>query len=142
MVKYPYRTQPLEHQADAVLNQSNPVSGTKYIVLDTTKNVKILSVFVSVAWTGQPTPLELHVTVDGITKRFVRNNPASATAYIPQSNPDTAPASQYLVTTADAALPYLLKTMDIINGRSVKIEAEIIGGTVSNLSARVKYAKY
>ena len=67
-VRDPYRS--YRHQPDGLIVQANPVSGTKYTVLDTTLNVR----------------------------------------------------------------PFLLE------GYSVKIEAEITGGTVSNLTVRAKYA--
>ena len=131
-----------KRQADAVLDQAAPVSGVKYVVLDTTKNVKVISVMIQVTWTVQPTPLELHVTVDGIPMIFKKTDPVSTSVYFPQANPDPAPTAQFLVTTADAEPHYTRYTTELLSGRSVKIEAETTGGTVSNLSAKVKYAKF
>lgn len=131
-----------EQQADAILDQANPVSGTKYVVLDTTANVKIHFICLSVTWTVQPTPLELHVTVDGITRKFTKTDPVSLTVYLPQANPHIDPDSQYLVSTADDEGMYEPLARALCSGRSVKIEAEITGGTVSNLFCRVKYAKW
>jgi len=125
-----------KHQADAVLNQANPVSGTKYTVLDTMYNVRLISLAVKCTWTVQPTPLEMHVTLDGRLITLIQNDPVSGTSYYPY----------YLSFLSEDGT--LTTQQDIINkpffleGRTVKIEVEITGGTVSNLSARVKYAKW
>ena len=123
-----------EHQADAVLNQDNPDSGTKYTVLDTTKNVRIVAVMVACTWTVQPTPLEIHITIDGQPYTLTMDDPASGTCHF--FNYWALTTSIGVLGTSDPKMPFLLE------GRSVKIEAEITGGTVSNLSARVKYAKW
>jgi len=120
-----------EHQADATLSQANPVSGTKYTVLDTTKNVRIISVSVQCTWTVQPTPIEVHITIDGVSITVGFTDPVSATSYFFVND-----RSSLCVFTANRAQAFQLE------GRSVKIEAEITGGTVSNLSATVKYAKW
>jgi len=124
----------LQHQADATLNQASPVSGTKYTVLDTTKNVRIISATAKVTWTVQPTPLEFHITIDGQTLIAQKVNPVSAAVNSLQNNtPDTANLGFGNSVAGYRAF--------VLEGRSVKIEAETTGGTVSNLSARVKYAK-
>jgi len=126
-----------EHQADAVLNQANPGSGTQYEVLPTTRNVRIISISVVCTWTVQPTPLEIHVTLNGQTLRFAVTNPASGTSYYAVWMGNNAPNAQLLDTTHWEQTRGFL-----VEARSVRITAEITGGTVSNLSARVIYAKW
>lgn len=129
------KIQMFQHQADATLSQANPVSGTKYTVLDTTKNVRIIAAFVQCTWTVQPTPLEIHVTIDGQSITHLVGNPASATDYETAMNLNSE-AAQPL-----SAVGTRLNWGFDYEGRSVKVEVEITGGTVSNLAARVKYAK-
>ena len=128
-------TKPIfKHQDDATINQANPVSGTKYEVLAETKNVRIISIAVRCTWTVQPTPLEVWITVDGQTMRFYFPDPISDTWYKGYIADESVEG--YL--TVDYAAQY---RAFLLEGRSVKVEAEITGGTVSNLSARVKWAK-
>jgi len=125
----------VQQQDDATLDQDSPVSGTKYSVLDTKGHkVRIKSICLTCTWTGQPTPLECHITIDGKSKTVTQADPVSGTPY-------------YVAINADAVNP-VFGTTDLTpyqaflcEARSIKIEAEITGGTVSNLSARVKYAK-
>lgn len=125
----------VQHQPDATLNQSNPASGTKYTVLDTKGHkVKIISIAVKCIWTVQPTPLEIHLTIDGQALVFSQTNPASASWYIAFIDPSLS-ANGFGTSVETARRAFL------IEGRSVKVEAEITGGTVSNLSVRVKWAK-
>ena len=128
-----------EQQADATLNQANPVSGTKYEVLATSKRVRLIGISVQCTWTVQPTPLEIHITIDGQTVTFTFTDPVTATDYIAFNIPNAAETAQGLKARAEAndltAPPFLRE------GRTVKVEAEITGGTVSNLSARVKWGK-
>ena len=124
-----------QQQPDAVLDQPDPVSGTKYPVLNTTPNVRIIAVAVRCTWTVQPTPLEIHITIDGQSITHTETNPVSDDwhyAYI--SAPDPPSSQPFGSTVGREAFLY--------EGRTVKVEAEITGGTVSNLRARVKYAKY
>jgi len=130
------KTHPVpEYQADAVLSQANPVSGTKYVVLATTKNARIMSIHIVCTWTVQPTPLEVHLTIDGLTITGGFVNPVSTTSYYARHS---ALAQSLYISTADPSA-YMAFLME---GRSIKVEVEITGGTVSNLSARVKYAKW
>ena len=125
-----------KQQADATLSQANPVSGTKYTVLDTTKNVRIKSITARCTWTVQPTPLEIHLTIDGILYTAEYIDPISLTDYITQFR---SYSGLLLLTIIDAMYTY--GAPFLVEGRTVKIEAEITGGTVSNLFSRVKYAK-
>lgn len=123
-----------EHQADATLSQANPVSGTKYTVLDTTKNVRIIAISVSCTWTVQPTPLEIHITIDGVSYTAALTDPVSSTGYEVRWRADEAqPELSDTIVSHQRAF--------LLEGRSVKVEAEITGGTVSNLGAIVKHAK-
>ena len=133
-------TIPPKHQADAVLSQANPVSGTKYTVLDTTKNVRIISISVKCTWTVQPTPLQVHVTIDGQTITYSKTDPVSASNYAPSIGSGTSPIGQLLSDAGSIA--YNIMRSFLLEGRSVKIECEITAGTVSNLTARVKYVKW
>lgn len=122
-----------KQQPDATLNQDNPESGTKYEVLPTKKRCRIISIRVTCTWTVQPTPLECHITIDGQTILASQTDPVSGDAYIPNLSPTSNGA------TFDT-LDYSRSRAFMIEGRNVKVEVEITGGTVSNLSARVKYA--
>lgn len=126
-----------EHQADVVLNQVNPVSGTKYTVLNTTPNARIISIVVTCTWTVQPTPLEIHVTIDGQAYTFYKDDPATVTFYEVDIHGRDVP----LLGDMEGAGAYQTYRSFLLEGRSVKIEAEITGGTVTLLYARVKYAK-
>lgn len=130
---------PPTYQAPATIAQANPVSGQKYTVLDTTKNVRVYSVSVSVTWTVQPTPLEVHFTIDGqaITHTFA--NPVSNTFYDAVLTASAIPTAQVLRITTDAVPQY---RAFLYEGKSIKIEAETTGGTVQVLDCRVKYAKW
>jgi len=128
-----------QHQADAVLSQASPASGTLYTVLDTTANVMIYGIFVKVTWTVQPTPLEIVVTIDGITLTYGVANPVSTQNYRPYWSFRTAALNKLIAsddggTDASFGVPF-------IEGRSVKVEARTTGGTVSSLDCIVKYAK-
>lgn len=122
-------------QPDAVLSQDNPDSGVKYTVLDTVYNARIISIEADVTWTVGPTPLEIYLTIDGQAIRHYFTDPVTATEYFCQTSAGDAANIQYMTVTA---LP-LYRTY-LTEGRSVKVEEETTGGTVQNLSARVKYA--
>ena len=126
-----------EHQPDAVLDQTDPDSGTKYVVLDTTKNVRIISIMIQCTWTVQPNPLEIWLTIDGQVLRFYFSDPESATPYFAFLNPGGPVTNEGLTVN----MAYAVYKAFLIEGRNIKVEAEITGGTVSNLSARVKWAK-
>jgi len=121
---------------DAVLNQANPTSGLEYEVLPTTEKVRIKSISISVAWTVQPSPLEVHFTVDGLTRRHYFNNPVTATQYyVERGQTHLDSSSQVMaVTTVQSSRAFL------IEAKSLRITAETTGGTVSNITVRIKYA--
>jgi hypothetical protein len=129
-----------EHQADAYLSQNNPVSGTWYTVLDTTKNVRIISMNAKITWaTTQPTPLEIRVTVDGNVLTFGIGNPVSDGDYMAKITPQFGEGGQYL----DVAEGVTYRAF-LLEGRSVKVEVRITWATTqpTPLRCRVKYAKY
>lgn len=123
-------------QVDATLAQANPVSGTPYPVLAATEDVMIISAAFRVDWTVQPTPLSLVVTVDGIPITFSQANPATATYYNPRFDPGGAMASQL------AAASSLITGGFIIKGQNIAVEALTTGGTVQNLYAIIKWARW
>ena len=127
-----------EHQADAYLSQDNPVSGTWYTVLDTTKNVRVIAVCIKITWaTTQPSNLIVRITIDGKTESFDITTAASATWYYCIFNPSVA-NDQFLVTTNPDARSFL------VEGRSVKVEANVVWATTQPtlLECRIKYAKW
>jgi len=141
------KIQMLEYQDDALVDMSGgtpPVSGTKYEwstdgsvanALGTQKNVRIIGIECKVTWTVQPTPLEVHITVDGVELTGGMTNPTTATSYYVIMRSFSAGA--LVVSTVDS----LPSSPFIVEGRSVKVEVETTGGTVSALTARVKWAK-
>lgn len=131
------KIQGYQHQADAVLAQANPTSTTLYTVLATTRDVRIISITVSVAWTVQPSPLEIVLTIDGQTLTFAFTNPVSATVYACIVSEQLAAANQVLI----GAGTYERYRAFLLEGRSVLVQARTTGGTVQNLDARVKYAR-
>jgi len=127
-------------QDDAVLNQANPTSGTLYEVLPETPNCRIIGVAVRCTWTVQPTPLELHITIDGIVFTFSKTDPVSDQWTFPQAETFyDVPANAGLLNTSTAFQGY--KTW-LKEGRNIRVQAEITGGTVSNLSCRLRYARW
>ena len=133
-------TIPPKHQADAVLIQANPISGIKYTVLDTTKNVRIIGICAYITWaTTQPTPLKVHLTIDGQNIIFTKVDPVSAAPYQAVHGIHITVGNQVLIdNTIEPTRSILLE------GRSVKVEAEITWGTTqpTPLVCRVKYAKW
>ena len=123
-------------QTDATISQANPVSGTKYEVLALTKNCRLIETIVVVTWTVQPTPLEVHITVDGILRSYSIANPVSASGYGVSAIAYTASGGTLSATYTSTYKPF------IVEGKTIKVEVETTGGTVSNISARVVYAKW
>jgi len=143
------KIQMMQMQPDALVNMSGgtpPVSGTKYEwstdgsvanAIGTQKNVKIIGIQIRCTWTVQPTPLEVHVTIDGNVITHTFSNPVSGTHYFATLAIGSAETNQGLDTSGNVAA-YL---QPLYEGKSVKVEAEITGGTVSALDMRVKWAK-
>jgi hypothetical protein len=124
------------HQADASLNQSWPNSDELYTVLDTTANVRLIAFAVKETHSVTPTNVKIVITIDGQTLTYTKTSPSSATWYFPTQSSSVGASSLALGSTDLAQyLTFLYE------GRSVKVQASVSGGTVSNLSAIVKYAK-
>lgn len=130
-----------ELQADAVVSQANPVTATKYTVLDTTKNVRIISIAAKITWAvTQPTPIVVTVTIDGVSYIFGKTDPVTATSYYPAIGDDQSEATAGMSVTGNCwayGRPFMLE------GRSVKVEIEVTWATTqpTPLVCRVKYAK-
>lgn len=128
-------------QADAAISQANPVSTTLYEVLPTTKNVRIISIAANITWaTTQPTPLEVVVTIDGISFVFVQPNPVTATNYCAGLSGEKAENAQifFAAAAADQYRAFMLE------GRSVRVQARVTWATTqpTPLVCRVKYARW
>ena len=133
---YKPRNKPPTHQPDAVVDQANPISTTLYQVLAPSLNVRILSMAGNVVWTVQPTPLEIVVTIDGITITHTVDNPISGTYYyarIWENNPENIQGLDPVPVDGRAFL---------YEGRNIGVEARTTGGTVQNITARLKHAGY
>ena len=132
-----------EQQADAAISQANPVSTTLYTVLDTTKNVRILSISAKITWAvTQPTPLEVLITIDGNTIIHLIANPTTAQDYIAKKTVHTNEANQELLAMSGGTASELVSST-LYEGRSVKVQARVTWATTqpTPLVCRVKYAK-
>lgn len=127
------------HKVDAIIDQAAPTTGLQYTVLDTVSNARLIAAFVQCTWTVQPDPLQIHLTIDGRTITANRANPVTITTYYlaPDMTSHGADAYNLSATKEDA-----LRRAFLLDGRSIKVTAEITGGTVSNLRARCIYALY
>lgn len=126
-------------QADAYLVTASPVSGTKYMALATTTFVRIYGIHTKITWgVTQPTPLEIHTTIDAVAGIYTKTDPVTATNYFSVKDYGGAETVQPLATTNPVGRAYLEE------GKSVKIEHEITWSTTqpTNLTTRVKYARY
>lgn len=130
LTKLTWQVQPI-----VIVDESPPVLGQKYTLLDTTENVFILNIHGNVTWTDQPTPLELHYTIDEITETAQLANPNSGANYFMTRPSHTTTLFQWSSTD------FSKYGLGLVQARSVKIEVEITGGTVSRLKSNLKYAK-
>ena len=126
------------HQGDVVLNQANPTSGLPYAVLPESLYVRIYSIASAVTWTVQPTPLQVHLDLDGVDITHGQGNPATGTYYGSYVTEDAAEGGQQM----GAANAYTPRRAFLYEGKRCTIHAETTGGTVQNLDARVKWARY
>jgi len=125
-------------QGDAALSQTNPVSTTLYTVLDTTANVRIISIVTNITWaTTQPTPLDIVVTIDGLTYTFTKANPVSGTNYFADLVPNELASAQSLTSDHSGYRAFL------VEGRSIKVQARVTWATTqpTPLVCKVRYAK-
>lgn len=121
-------------QQKAEVNQANPVSGTQYSLLPTTRNVRVLGLEASCTWTVQPNPLEMHMTVDGKAVKFSQGNPVSTTLYRPLV--ELAKALNAMNCSGTAYHVYSLRQWDCAE---LKVDVEVTGGTVQSLDADLIY---
>jgi hypothetical protein len=129
-----------QQQADATIAQNNPVSLTKYTVLDTTANVRIISIETDITWaTTAVVYIKIYVTIDGRSIEFYQSLPTTGTPYFPLPDPQQLENSQAF-TTNSAIANY---KAFLLEGRSVKVEAQVSWNTTqpTPLNCRVKYAK-
>lgn len=143
LVRRPNRV--FEQQADAYLSQANPVSATLYTVLPTTRNVRITSIYCEVVWaTTQPTPMEIVVTIGGVSQVYQQVNPVTATGYFASVAPNQTAALQSMLTTlSSGGVHSPLLVPFVSEGSSVKVEIRITWATTqpTPLKCRVKYAR-
>jgi len=93
-----------------------------------------------ITWaTTQPTPLEVHITMDGIPYTLAMIDPISATNYFYRFLPEMAANAQGLA--ADAYTDERNKSF-LFEGKSIKIEVEITWAVTqpTPLVCRIKYA--
>jgi len=124
-------------QAPVAKDQDDPVDGTEYTVLDTTKHVRIVSIYAKCTWTVQVTTLTVTVTVDGHEFTYSKGNPETATDYfanISEKTPD--PSAGYLDATGQAN-----ERAFLIGGKNVKVTIKRDGGTCQNVYCLIKYDK-
>ena len=145
---------PPRRQADSVTLIAAPVSGTKYVwragetgagaELGDQSNVRIISINAVLTWaTTQPTPLEVHITIDGQAIIHAKVNPVSAdfhNAYVSRS---TSQVTQSLETDLVASAAVFFPS-PLYEGRSFKVEVEITWAVTqpTNLIMRVKWARW
>jgi len=136
----------LTHQADALLNQANPVSTTYYPVLPATANVRIISMEANITWgVTQPTDLRIRVTIDGQVYYFVVATPVSANVYnaaIQSAPAGTYPADPYAlinITTVD----FSQYRAFLLEGKSVQVDVAVTWAVTqpTPMVCRVKWAK-
>jgi len=121
---------PPRQQPIGTLTQANPVSGTKYTLLDTVTNVRVQGIEAEVTWTVQPSPLEIHLTIDGFSRTIQKANPVTATPYYWDV------WLGIILATALRHVPFFFEA------RSLKVELETTGGTVQSLDGRIAYALF
>lgn len=123
-------------QDDSNIAQNNPVSGQYYTILDTTPFVRLIEFAAACVWTVQPTPVSIRITIDGQTIIHSRDNPVSGTNYLCHKYGGDGPLAQPLDSPQQAA-----SRAFAYEGKSVKVEAKVTGGTVQTLYGRVKWAQ-
>jgi hypothetical protein len=130
-----------QEQVDASISQDDPVSTTIYPVLPTSMNVKIHSIEEEIIWAvTQPNPMQVRVTVDGITIIHSQVDPVSATPYYCRRIPGLGAINQLMTTDQAIAMN---EAAPLYEGRSVRVDCLIIWGVTqpTPLAVRVKWAK-
>jgi hypothetical protein len=108
-----------QQQDDATISQNNPVSTTKYAVLATTTNVRLISIMAQTTG-GTVSALTVTVTIDGKTATFTKSLPISGTAYLCYLDGTVALSAQTMGTTHDQTV-----FQPLLEGRSVKVEVAV-----------------
>jgi len=128
-----YKARPVvpKRQPDKYLYQTDPVSDQLYPVLDATDNVRVIAAYAVATWSVQPTQLGVRLTVDGVLETYIKGNPENNVDYLIE------PAMRTLKTYAEVG-----GRSFALEGRRVKVEARVTGGTVSLLQATVVWAKW
>jgi hypothetical protein len=119
-------------QADATLDQAAPVQNTYYTVLDTKKNVRIISA--ALVALGVAETVQLRFTIDGITHESEVSDGVLAwqTAHLVRHT--TTLFKLYQADPTSKNVPFL------IEARSVKIEArKTTANGAGNLQGKVKW---
>lgn len=132
--------QTYQQQADAMLSQVNPVSATLYTVLATTRDVRIISLEAAVGFAaGAPDPLEIVLTIDGVTTIFPQALPGNGTPYFAYRTAAGVEAIQAMTNDNDVSL----RTTFPILGKSVKVQVRVTWAVnqPTPLVCRVKYCK-
>ena len=124
------------NQLDAFLEQVDPESGTRYVVLAPTPNVRLKSIAVSLMWTAQPALLQAYVTLSIKEIIFVRTDPPTGTPLMAQLLDNKAPSDQIFGT-----ISHLYNRGFMLEDRLATVDVVVIGGAVSLLQCRVKWAK-
>jgi len=121
-------------QADGVVTETPPTSGLPYTLLDTAQKVRIIGIGAQCTWTVQPTPLEVHINIDGRAETATMANPVTATPYCVRKWAEHN-AGMFTLDTVS----HIHSRAFMIEGTNIEVLIEITGGTVSNLTARIKY---
>ena len=123
------------YQPKKFLTEDNPEDAVLYTVLEKTRNVRIKSIFVKCIWSAQPLWLQVVVFLKKTTITYNVDSPDSNIPY-------------FACNTGDEAIEELLETTDesksrafLIEDQSVKVAVRCSGGTVSNISAIVKWSQ-
>lgn len=123
-----------QHQTPKYLNQSNPVSGTFYEVLPTTRNVRLIGIGVLVAFSEVPSDIQVRLTMSKVTLLGIKTLPADGTYYFCHFNPQGS--MLYLDT-----VPYERERAFLLEDPSVRVQVVRTGGTVTLLRCRVLWSK-
>ena len=124
-----------KQQPDGWLIKAEPDDNTLYPVLEAKKNVRIIGAVVKCIWSVEPIAVELVMIVDGKTYVFIKNSPATDTWY----GAIEIDVSDALDTQMDITV--MTKQAFLVEGRLVMVDMRVLGGTVSNLSGRVKWGQ-
>jgi hypothetical protein len=130
-----------QEQVDAFISQDDPVSTTIYPVLPTSMNVKIHSIEEDITWAiTQPNPMQVRVTVDGITIIHSQVDPVSATPYYCRRIPGVDAVNQLMTTDQAIAMN---EAAPLYEGRSVRVDCLVIWAANQStpLVCRVKWAQ-